>query len=249
MQEIKNILITGYKGFIGSHLAKFLSSKGYCIVGVDRIDGNEVSALTEEDIYGVDCVVHLAAQVNVWNNNYEQIVKDNILSFIHIFDICKKLGKKFIYASSSCSINITSAYGFSKLFNDIYAKDYSIGLRFHNVYGKNSRKDTLLGKCLNNDSVTLYNDGKNYRHFTYIDDVCKCVEKAFKIPNGLYNVVNPEENSTYEFAKEVAKHKTLRIKMQKKKRDLDKERQLIDLSYPNLIESATTIQEGLKKVF
>ena len=132
---MKRVLITGHKGFIGSHLVSYLAEKGYAITGIDRIEGKEVSALTENDLAAVDCVVHLAAQTSVWNKDYKAIIEDNILAFMHIFDLCRKLGKKFIYASSSCSVNVTSPYGFSKMFDDMYAKDYGVGLRFHNVYG------------------------------------------------------------------------------------------------------------------
>jgi UDP-glucuronate 4-epimerase len=248
MQEIKNILITGDKGFIGSHLSKYLSNKGYNIFGVDRANGKEVIDITEEDVNSVNCVIHLAAQTSVWNDNYEQIINDNIISFIHIYELCKKLDKKFIYASSSCSVNITSAYGFSKLFNDIYAKGYGVGLRFHNVYGENSRKDTLLGICLNNNKITLYNNGLNYRHFTYIDDVCDAVIKALYLPDGLYNVVNPIENSVNEFVDEVLKYKDIEVTKVSEKRELDKERQDIDFSHVNLIDIPTTIKDGIGKI-
>ena len=246
---MKRILITGHKGFIGSHLVSYLTGKGYDIIGVDRVEGKEVSALTEGDIAGVDCVIHLAAQTSVWNKDYRAIIKDNILAFMHIFDLCRKLGKKFIYASSSCSVNVTSPYGFSKMFDDMYAKDYGVGLRFHNVYGKNSRKDTLLGICLSSDEITLYNNGLNYRHFTYIEDVCECVERAITLPDGLYNVVNPEENSVAEFVDEVKKYKLLKVIKTQEVRQADKERQIVDETHENINKTPTNIREGLRKVF
>ena len=215
----------------------------------DRKEGKEVTGITEEDLRKIDCVVHLAAQTSVWNKDYEQIVRDNIIAFVHIFNLCKKLNKKFIYASSSCSINVTSPYGFSKLFDDLYAENYGVGLRFHNVYGKDSREDTLLGICLNNDKVTLYNNGLNYRHFTYIDDVCGCVEKALSLTDGLYNVVNPKENSVAEFVDEVRKYKDLEAIKTSEIREADKERQVIDFSHSNLIWKPTDIKEGIRKVF
>ena len=243
------ILVTGNQGFIGKHLTPYLISRGYSVIGVDRKDGKEVIDITEEVLNDVDCIIHLAAQTSVWNKDYEQIIKDNILAFMHIFDLCKKLEKKFIYASSSCSINVTSPYGFSKLFDDIYAKNYGVGLRFHNVYGKDSRKDTLLGICLENDEITLYNEGLNYRHFTYVEDVCKCVEKAIHLPDGLYNVVNPQENSVSDFVGEVKKYKDLRINKTKEIREADKVRQIIDFSHTNLNDRPTDITEGLRRVF
>ena len=249
MQEIKNILITGYKGFIGSHLATYLTDKGYNVTGIDRVDGNEVLNLTEENIFGVDAVIHLAGQTSVWNKDYEKIVDDNMIAFTHIYDLCKKIGKKFIYASSSCAINVTSAYGLSKLFQDKYANGYGVGLRFHNVYGKNSRKDTLFGRCLESDNVILHNNGCNRRHFTYIGDVCEAVETALTIEDGLYNVVNEQENSTLEFANEIAKYKELKIELFDGKRELDKERQIIDDSHLNILKNPTNITDGVRLVF
>lgn len=244
-----NILLTGNKGFIGKHLTPYLTSRGYNVIGVDRKEGKEVTGITEEGLKEIDCVVHLAAQTSVWNKDYEQTVRDNIIAFIHIFNLCKKLNKKFIYASSSCSVNVTSPYGFSKLFNDIYAEDYGVGLRFHNVYGKDSREDTLLGICLNNNTVTLYNNGLNYRHFTYVGDVCRCVEMALTLPDGLYNVVNPEENSVSEFVDEVRKYRDLEVIKIQEIREADKERQIIDQTHENINKPPTNISEGLKKVF
>ena len=246
---MKRVLITGHKGFIGSHLVSYLTGKGYDIIGVDRVEGKEVSALTENDLAGVDCVIHLAAQTSVWNDDYKAIIEDNILAFMHIFDLCRKLGKKFIYASSSCSVNVTSPYGFSKMFDDMYAKDYGVGLRFHNVYGKNSRKDTLLGICLKNDEITLYNNGLNYRHFTYVGDVCECVERVMNLPDGLYNVVNPIENSVAEFVDEVKKYKLLKVIKTQEVRQADKERQIVDETHENINKTPTNIREGLRKVF
>jgi len=249
-----NILITGSKGFIGGHLSKYLKDKGHNIIGIDRKDGNEVLDINEDTLKDIDIIIHLAAQTSVWNTNIELIENDNIKSFIHIFNLCKKLDKRFIYASSSCSVNITSMYGLSKYFDDLYFEIYKwdkcIGLRFHNIYGKDSREDTLLGICLNNSEITLYNNGLNYRHFTYIDDVCKSIEMSFNLKADIYNVFNPQENSVLEFVDEVLKYKDLKINLIDSIRKLDKEKQLIDDTKINLIENNyKNIQIGINEIF
>lgn len=247
------VLITGSKGFIGTHLMEYLSKKRYEVIGYDRIDGKEILNLTEKDIENVDCVVHLAGQTNVWNTNYKKIYEDNVKAFKHILNLCKSLGKKFVYAGSSCSINITSMYGITKRFQDIYAKKHfwygCVGLRLHNVYGKNSRKDTLLGICLSNDEIVLYNNGQNKRHFTYIDDVCRCIEKSFYFGGGFYNVYNPEENTVEEFVDEVSKYKSIvKIKINKKRKK-DKKIQKVDKTENLLEDSCDNIEEGIRNVF
>ena len=248
------VLITGNNGFIGTHLSEYLKNRNHEIIGIDRKENKEVLDITENDLNDIDIVIHLAAQTSVWNEDIKLIANDNVIAFIHIFSLCKKLNKRFIYASSSCSINITSMYGLTKHFDDLFVEIYGwnecIGLRFHNVYGKDSRKDTLLGICLSDDNIKLYNNGLNYRHFTYIDDVCKGVEKAFSLPKGLYNIVNPEENSVLEFVNEIKKYKDINITLTNEKRDLDKERQIIDDTHLNLIANDfTNISSGLKNVF
>ena len=144
-------------------------------------------------------------------------------------------------------------YGITKRFQDMYAKKHfwygCVGLRLHNVYGKNSRKDTLLGICLNNDEIVLYNNGQNKRHFTYVDDVCKCIEKSFYLRGGFYNVYNPEENTVEEFVDEVSKYKSIvKIKINKKRKK-DKKIQKVDKT-DNLLEcSCDSIEEGIRNVF
>ena len=91
-----NILITGSEGFIGKHLMNYLKERGYNVIGVDRRCGKEVLDLSYRDLINIDIVIHLAAQTSVWNNNTEQIAKDNIQAFIHIFNLCKSMNKRFI---------------------------------------------------------------------------------------------------------------------------------------------------------
>lgn len=247
-----NILITGSEGFVGKHLQSYL--KEHNLTLIDRKINKEVLDITEQQIIDNDIIIHLAAQTSVWNKDDMLIENDNIKSFIYIFNLCKKHNKRFIYASSSCSINITSMYGLSKHFDDKYAElygwDLCVGLRFHNVYGKNARENTLLGVCMLNDEITLYNKGLNYRHFTYIDDICYGIVKSFNLPKGLYNIVNPIETSVIDFVKEVQKYKDIKLNCVKDIRELDKERQKIDLSHKNIIEdNPTSIEIGIRNTF
>lgn len=241
------ILITGSEGFIGKHLAARLSN----ITRIDRKIGYEVLDLTEKDLEGVDCVIHLAAQTSVWNADYQQIIDDNIKAFSHIFFLCRKMGIKFIFTSSSTAINATSLYGITKAFDEQLATvyNYGVGLRLHNVYGPNSREDTLLGICLKNDTVTLYNNGQNIRHFTYIEDVCMGIVMAMYKPDGIYNICNPSPCSTYDFCKEVQKYKPLDIKLIPDIRELDRESQRIDQDTPSLLNKYVQVDEGILKIF
>ena len=76
-----------------------------------------------------------------------------------------------------------------KLSNELIANTYShlynietIGLRFFTVYGPWGRPDMALflftQAILQNKPIDVYNNGKLYRDFTFIDDIIKGVKKT-----------------------------------------------------------------------
>ena len=249
-----NVLVTGNRGFIGQNVCKHLITNNYNVTGIDLIDGKDIIDIQEQDLHDIDAVIHLAGSTSVWNTDNEAIIHNNISCFIHLLDLCKKLNIKFIYASSSCAVNITSLYGLSKQFDEQYSKmqKYGVGLRLHNVYGPGSRKDTLLGVCMNNNEVILYNKGQNRRHFTYIEDVAGVIEQVLNNDSlyNIYNVYNPKENSVQDFVHEVMKYKDIHVVITDKIRDKDKEIQFTDDKYINLLyQNYTDIAGGLQKMF
>ena len=71
------ILVTGAKGFIGSHICKRLN--GHEVIGLDRNDGD----LRDRKVFPeVDCVIHLAAMVTTseyYTKGFE-VLQNNIKS-------------------------------------------------------------------------------------------------------------------------------------------------------------------------
>ena len=152
------VIITGGEGFIGMALAAALSRRGVDVVSIDRKSGREADSIDDELSNGdVSCVYHLAAQTSVFNGDKQQIMHDNIGTFVTVCDSCRRHGTKLVYASSSTAnpVNTTSMYGISKHFDEEYARCYyprATGVRLHNVYGPRPRQGTLLwysGKCRN----------------------------------------------------------------------------------------------------
>lgn len=124
MDKFKEILVTGGAGYVGAVLVPKLLNKGYKVKVVDLyIYGDDVldsvkhepklkqikgdirdKRLLEQELKGVDAVIHLACISN--DPSYElnpQLGKSiNYDAFIHLVDISKKAGvKRFICASSS----------------------------------------------------------------------------------------------------------------------------------------------------
>ena len=115
------LLITGVKGFVGSHLAKHLSEK-YEIIGIDRHRGESLLdffglkiTFIEGDIldleflkrvisdYDVDKVIHLAAVATVGKakRNPLEAIKVNVLGTANVLEACRYCGvKKLVYNST-----------------------------------------------------------------------------------------------------------------------------------------------------
>lgn len=115
--------------------------------------------------------------------------------------------KKFVYASSSSVYgdepnlpkregregNLLSPYALTKFVNEKYGRIYSTlygldtyGLRYFNVFGRKQDPNgtyaavipKFIKQLLNNESPTIYGDGRQSRDFTYIENVIQANLKA-----------------------------------------------------------------------
>ncbi len=250
------VIVTGSEGFIGRALAAHLRDNGAEVIGIDRKNGVEVMEYfdTARRLRRFDAVFHLAAQTSVFNNDREQIEHDNIRSFMSVCDACRYVGVKLVYASSSTANdgNFTSLYGISKRFDEEYARCYNphaTGIRFHNVYGPSPRQGTLLWYLLNQDSVKLYNNGENVRHFTYIEDIVRSIIYCRTSDRELVNAANPELTLTLKLAQIVSKYKYLDIELVSEKRDFDRVEQSVNNSIFTVPLPYTSVGEGIRKIF
>lgn len=233
-----------------------------------------------------DVVVHLAAQAGVRYSmtNPKAYIEANQIGFFNIIENSKKHKvKKFLYASSSSvygrskkqpskeSQNVDfpeSLYAATKKSNELVAYYYSknfnlntIGLRFFTVYGPWGRPDMALFKftrnILENRSINVFNYGKHFRDFTYIDDVTECVKSIILFKNrkrnALYEVLNIGNNKPVylmHFIKEVEKnlHKKAKIRfLPLQKGDVIKTYANINLAKKKYsYKPKTKIQTGVK---
>jgi len=145
-------------------------------------------------------VIHLAAQAGVRYSIDEPRVylKSNIDGTFNVIENSHKAKVKHLIMASSSSVYGAnkmmplketdktdaqlSIYASTKKANESMAHSYSniwnipiTMLRFFTVYGPWGRPDMALFKftkaILNNKKIDIYNNGKMYRDFTYIDDI------------------------------------------------------------------------------
>jgi UDP-glucuronate 4-epimerase len=180
-----------------------LNSKNFTFY---KSDINQIS-IPEKNI---DLAVNLAAQAGVRVSKEKEYLYEhsNVKGFESFCNFCSKESiNKIIYASSSSvysdindnkfyedftSLNPKSAYGQSKLSNEIHASklvkssDLSmIGLRFFSVYGPFGRPDmayyAFTKAIKEGETINLNNNGNMYRDMTFIDDIIKGILGAIEL--------------------------------------------------------------------
>ena len=200
------ILVTGHRGYIGSHLYEKLLSMGHDVVGVDLKDGNDVLHCLPEEQF--DYVFHLAAlpRVGFSVENPSYTLKQNVFVTSTLLEWAKKNGvKKFIFSSSSAVTGNgdgpTSPYGVHKLMCELecrlYSKLYNLDtvcLRYFNVYSEDQEYGGSYSTALSawmemirrGEKLRLDGDGEQTRDFIHVDDVvlanifCMEYEKPFR---------------------------------------------------------------------
>jgi dTDP-glucose 4,6-dehydratase len=112
--ESLRILVTGGSGFIGSHLARELSSRGHDILACDLLNSErdrfircdvrqirQVERLFERR--GFDLVYHLAAEYGRWNGEdyYENLWETNAIGTKNIIRMQERLKFRLVFFSSA----------------------------------------------------------------------------------------------------------------------------------------------------
>ena len=158
-------------------------------------------------------IIHLAAQAGVRYSieNPEAYMNSNIIGTYNVIELAKKINIKHLIISSSSSVygankNLPfsendktetqlSIYAATKKSTESIAHAYSnvwklpiTILRFFTVYGPWGRPDMALFKftkgIMNEKKIDIYNNGKMYRDFTYIDDIVNgIIALMHKAPN------------------------------------------------------------------
>ena len=131
---MKQVLITGGAGFIGSHTADVLLSQGFAVRVLDNlsngkranlnasaladgrlsfIDGDvRDAAVVDAAVTGVDAVMHLAAQVSVPRSVADPVESSthNIAGFLNVLDAVRRhKTPRMVYASSAAVYGVPEA--------------------------------------------------------------------------------------------------------------------------------------------
>lgn len=197
------ILLTGNKGFIGSHLTPLIDDLGI-VVGLDIKDGKDILDCELPEVHEV---IHLAAQTDVITSVSNPIddARTNILGTIRLAE--KYKDKRFVFASSGGAIQekIESPYGLSKFCAEEYIKmicnDYVI-LRLPNIFGP--RSNSVVEKFINGQ-VNIFGDGSSTRNYVCVYDIIQVIKQSLDWPVGTYSLGSDRSVTVLELAKATGK--------------------------------------------
>lgn len=203
------ILVTGSKGFIGSHLADALIKKGYEIVQYDLKDGNDVLDLENIKLRGkgVGGIVDFAAVQRVITGFYYpfKTIETNIMGLRNVLEVAME-NKAFLLFGSSKTVygkpeklpvkeddpkNPTNIYSLTKLVSEMIIKDFCRNynlraaiVRFSTVFG--SERDlldraipTFMYKAIKNIDLKV-EDPERALDPAFIDDIIPCLVKLIE---------------------------------------------------------------------
>ncbi len=194
---MKNILLTGSGGFIGSHIKKYLQNKFNLFTPrsfqlnlldkravIDYVEKNEINYI----IHSASCGVRIMPNMTI-----EEVTKPNIEMFSNLADLNLPMitfGSGAEY-DKSCSLHkITEEdfgknipkdpYGYSKylISKEIEKKDNILNLRIFGIYGYGEDKSRVTS-CIINDNLMLGPIILNQNvlfDFIWINDFCNIVE-------------------------------------------------------------------------
>ena len=219
------ILLTGYKGFIGSHLLTALENEGHHVSVYDW--GEILPSVMEQD-----WVIHVGAISATTEKDIEKVLTQNYDFSTQLYNACKFYEVNFQYASSASVYGLNqefteespvdprTPYAWSKYLFERYVKrhpaNYSIaqGFRYFNVYGsgeehKGSQASpwTQFAKQYKETGkVKLFTGSETMlRDFVPVEQVVKTHLDFLKVKeSGVWNVGTGTTKSFLDVAKSVA---------------------------------------------
>ncbi len=224
---MSKIFVSGASGGIGSHLVKYLKSKGHEII----LPKNPALRLDHPNYFDVEVdpteisvFYHLAGKCAVqqsWENPLDYI-QTNVLGTAKVLEFCRKNHIKLVYMSSymygipkklpiseQAPISLLNPYALSKyqgeelceFYGNHYGLSYSI-VRLFNLYGNGVNQTMLVSEIVNQIIV-----GKNIhvkglspkRDYLYISDLLNFLELvAEDNSNEIYNLGSGRSYSVAE---------------------------------------------------
>jgi len=187
-------LVTGHKGYIGTHLCRELTASGHEVMGIDLKDNEDILEGYQEKHHNFkpDVIFHLAAipRVQYSVENPVHVMQNNIMAGSITLEFAKQVNAFVVYSSSSSVVGNgsgpASPYALSKLvteqetllYNELYGLK-TVALRYFNVYSEDQKAEGPYATCVANwrryikEGKVPYitGDGEQRRDMAHVSDV------------------------------------------------------------------------------
>ncbi len=195
------VVVFGGSGFLGSHVADYLSDEGYRVVIFDKkkseylrkdqemVTGNILNRSEVRDVVReARFVYHFAAIADIKEAQEKPVeaVEVNILSTVYILDACKEYRvERFIYGST---IYVYSEHGSfyrstkqaSELLIENYQKIYQLNytiLRYGSLYGPRANHfnfiNNIIRQAIKEKKIVREGNGQELREYIHIKDAAR----------------------------------------------------------------------------
>lgn len=217
-----NILLTGYKGFIGSHLLRALKKEGH------RVTTYEWGEILPS-VIGQDWVIHVGAISSTTERDIEKVMRQNVDFTIDLYESCRTFGVNFQFASSASVYGLNTEfaefspldprtpYAWSKYLCERYMTSNEGGntvqiFRYFNVYGpqgeehKGSQASPFCQFKMQSEKfgqIKVFEHSEKYqRDFIHVSDVVDYHLKFLKCRrDGIFNIGKGKTMSFLDVAK------------------------------------------------
>ncbi|MFA4991120.1 MAG: NAD(P)-dependent oxidoreductase [Candidatus Omnitrophota bacterium] len=198
---LKNIIVFGGSGFLGSHVADALSADGLKVVIFDRVKspylrpGQEMvvgdildEKKVQKAVEGCDAVYNFAgiADIDEAAEKPFDSVKTNILGNMTLLEASRRAGvKRFVYASSLYVYSKSASFYRStkqacelliENYNEVFGLPYTI-LRYGSIYGPRSGDKNFINRVLReairDKKIVREGDGEEIREYIHALDAAR----------------------------------------------------------------------------
>jgi nucleoside-diphosphate-sugar epimerase len=224
---MSKVFVSGATGGIGTHLVKYLKSKGHEIIlpknSLLRLDDPRYFDLDTNPLE-IDVFYHLAGKCAVqesWETPVDYI-QTNVVGTAKVLEFCRKNQIKMVYMSSymygipqklpiseQAKISVLNPYALSKFQGEelcqFYGKHHGLSfsiIRLFNLYGNGVNQTTLISEIVNQiiaSKVIRVKDLSPKRDYLYISDLLHFLEiVASESSNEIYNLGSGTSYSVQE---------------------------------------------------
>ena len=212
---MNSVLITGADGFLGRHIVRDLTSRGFNVLAKRRADGDVSQSSTWQTFPAANYLIHLAGSTFVpasWEEP-SAFVQANSISTSYALDFCRSNNTRMIFLSTylyaananlpikeTDAIDPANPYALSKLFGEqlcsFYAKHFGVELvilRPFNVYGAGQSPrflvPSIISQAKKGDEIRVL-DSRPARDYLFIEDLLEAVNLSLtsKLKFGIFNI-------------------------------------------------------------